>query len=263
MESDSSVATPAKPIKLWQRVWVKYTIRTSGFLAFFGLMVENVGQLDEQISWNIWILLVAIFFGFASIYALTGEYRDKWEDSLPTWLRRIAWMLMLSGTAVILCYVQAWSVDSNRPIIVKNGRTNLGGSFFVNPFVRGKVVLKDFMATEDVAWNRGTATKMSARFRIVPDEKLVRAFAAKGGDAQALLESSAKACLGKIFQDMLEWKRPIRDVAETGKLEYRPKTYERYCWNSTPPIYLVGTVTLSDPAGLPVEKVWFSDQSSD
>ncbi|MFA4954603.1 MAG: hypothetical protein WC641_04790 [Patescibacteria group bacterium] len=259
MESDSSVATPAKPIKLWQRRWVKYTIRALGILAFIGLMLLNWWYEFGYISWNGWLNFSAILVATVSLPSVG----ISWDSGFSRWSRRIAWPLLIVTTVFTVSYVQAWSVDSNRPIIVKNGRTNLDGSFFVNPFSRGKVVLQDFEATEDVAWNRGTATKMSAKFRIVPDEKLVRAFAAKGGDAQAQLESSAKACLGKIFQDMLEWKRPIHDVAETGKLEYRPKVYERYCWSPTPPIYLVGSVTLSDPAGLPVEKVWFSDQSSD
>lgn len=264
MEADSSVATPAKPIKLGQRRWVKRTIRSTGVLTFLGLLVVCLMKEDRDNVFSIWHalpILLASVLGFSSLMPSVDEGADYWEGSAPKSARRVAWLFLAFSTFLAFSHVVAWKADqsSRATVIVVNGRTNLEGGLFMNPFSRGKVVLKDFTATEDVAWNRGTTTKMSAKFRIIPDEKLVRAFAAKGGNAQAQLESSAKACLGYIFRDSLEWKRPIRDVAETGKLGYQPKTYERNCWSPTPLIYLVGPVTLSDSAGLPVEKVWFSD----
>ncbi len=261
---ESAVADPAKPIRLWQRGWVKYASTTIGIIVFIGLLTLNLIQGCGHTTWNFLTLGAAATFGVsAGLVVIDPDLDFEWNGAFSKWLRRIAWTLILSATVLTFSYVQAWSADGQHLVIVKKGRTNLSGSFFVNPFSRGKVVIDGFETAKEVAWNsdRDAATRMSARFRVIPDEELALAVAARGNDVGKRLEFAAQTCLQKLFEKLIERKTTILDVAETKRLEYWPSPGERRCAGTEEilSIRLVGPVTLSDSAGLPVEKVWFRD----
>jgi hypothetical protein len=263
----SPVATPTEPTRFWQKPYVKFTTEMLGISAVFTGLNAAWAWNFEHGSWSALCLtltfLISSFVLMLSMLALS--FGQGWNNPIYKWGRRIAWLLLIAGTIFMTSYVQAWktddtqawSTDRSSSIIVRNGRTNIGRSFFANPFSRSEVLLRSFRATETVAWNSRTPLEASALFSVLPDEPLVLAFAAEAGSrAQTKLEIAARLRFDQIYKNLQKREATVNEAAENGTLEYWPDEEERSFANVRLPLRLVGPVTLSDVAGLPVKKVW-------
>jgi hypothetical protein len=268
----SPVAIPTELGRILQKEYLGYGIRALGGVAFIGLVVLN-GVLASDIVWrHCWLggaFLVAAMLFPISVFL---GFLDEWDFWASKALLLIAWILM-GVVTVFATYMPAWGTSAqtwgteDRLIVVKNGRTNIGRSFFINPFSRGKVVIMDSEVSQEVAWGCATAIKASASFHILPDEQLVLALAAEAGSqAQTRLENAAKVRLSRIYEEMQRREATIYEVTkneggsgEKKTLEYRPTDLERGFELEKLPLRLVGPVTLSDAVGLPVKKACSPD----